>query len=263
MSVIVHGFTGATLVDTTHGWATETGEYISYVYEGSKGAIDAAFTTAKSSGSWDRVEKRIDGGKGSLVCTVSADSFSGGWPVDPDPVWEVIGQDLFRDLRSFGGGTAAGIVFNAAADQEKLEEVRQAIERAEWVGPLMVADPATTYAKLLLRGVGEFVRSTAILRSTTVVNARTAAKGSWTGVDRAWSLTGGGGAPNPPGTGSSGIIGSVSDMPDYESGMKQWLKRAPQIRSLDRGRFQIVQEWWFAKRWSYVLYEGDNEADNP
>jgi hypothetical protein len=41
------------------------------------------------------------------------------------------------------------------------------------------------------------------------------------------------------------------------------LKRAPQVRSLDRGRFQIVQEWWFSKRWSYALYEGDSEADNP
>jgi hypothetical protein len=263
MAVTVHGFDGATLVDQTKGWASETGEYLTYTYAGPVDKIETAYTTAKGSGSWDRVEKRIDGGKGTLVCTVTADSFSGGWPVDPDPVWEVVGQDLFRDLRSFGGGTAAGVAFNAAGDQEDLEAIRRAIERAEWVGPLMVGEPDSTYAKLLLRGVGEFVRSTAILRATTVVNARTAAKATWDGVDRAWPLSGGAGSPNPPGSGSAGIVGVISDMPDYESGKKQWLKRAPQVRSLDRGRFQIVQEWWFSNRWSYALYEGDSEADNP
>jgi hypothetical protein len=263
MAVIVHGFTGATLVDTVKGWTSEAGEYLTYNYKGPVAAIETAYTTAKASGSWDRVEKHIDGGSGSLSCTVTADSLSGGFPADPQPVWEVIGQDLFRDLRSFGGGTAAEIAFNVAADQEALEAIRQGIERADWVGPLMVADPATTYARLLLRGVGEFVRSTAILRSTTIVNARTAAKASWTGVDRAWPIDGGDGSPNPPGTGSSGILGVISDMPDFNDEKKQWLKRAPQVRSIDRGRFQIVQEWWFARRWSYVLYEGDNEADNP
>jgi len=263
MAVIVHGFTGATLVDTVKGWTAEAGEYLTYTYAGSKDAIDTAYTAAKTSGAWDRVEKRMDGGKGTLLCTVTADSLSGGWPVDPQPVWEVIGQDLFRDLRSFGGGTTAGLAFNAAGDQEDLEAIRRAIERAEWVGPLMVGEPDTTYARLLLRGVGEFVRSTAILRATTIVNARTVAKATWNGVDRAWALTGAGGAPNPPGTGSAGIVGVISDMPDYETGKLQWLKRAPQVRSLDRGRFQIVQEWWFSKRWSYVLYDGDNEAGNP
>jgi hypothetical protein len=127
----------------------------------------------------------------------------------------------------------------------------------------MVGEPDSTYAKLLLRGVGEFVRSTAILRATTVVNARTVAKASWEGVDRAWTLSGESGSPNPPGTGSAGIVGLIDDMPDHDDEKKQWLKRAPQVRSLDRGRFQIVQEWWFARRWSYSLYEGDNEADNP
>jgi len=32
---------------------------------------------------------------------------------------------------------------------------------------------------------------------------------------------------------------------------------------LERGRYQISQEWWFARRWSYTLYNGDNEAGNP
>jgi hypothetical protein len=256
--------TALTRVRRYDRWRAESGDQIVEEYVGPLSVASTEYASAKSSGLWDEVEFSRDKGKGMLTLAVSTESTAGGgFPVDPKPVWEVVGQDLFRNIRAFGGGTAAGVVFNAAADQEAMEEVRLRVESAEIDGLLPLAEPMSTYARLLLRGTNEFVRSTAILRSTIVVNSRTSARASWAGVDRAWKLSGESGSPSIPGTGASAIVGVIGDMPDFSAAKKQWLKRAPQIRSLERGRYQIAQEWWFSRRWSYALYSGDNEADNP
>jgi hypothetical protein len=256
--------TSLTRVRRYDRWRAESGDQIVEEYVGPLSVAESEYIVAKSSGFWDEVEFSRDKGKGMLTLAVSTDATTGGgFPIDPKPVWEVVGQDLFRNIRAFGGGTTAGVVFNAAADQEDLEAVRLRVESAEIEGLLPLAEPMSTYARLLLRGTNEFVRSTAILRSTIVVNSRTSAKASWVGVDRAWKLSGEAGSPAVPGTGASAIVGVIGDMPDADATKKQWLKRAPQIRSLERGRYQIAQEWWFSRRWSYALYDGDNEADNP
>jgi hypothetical protein len=262
MSLTIFGETDMVRVSRAPGWSAERGDYLTEVWVGTRTAAEAYFTAAKGSGNYDDVRLEITKGRGTVTLALTADTTAGGFPVDPEPVWELIGQDATRDLRAFGGGTAAGVAFNAAADQADLEAVRRTIETATFT-TLPAGDPDLTYAKLLLRGTVEFIRSTAILRSTLTVNSRTVATLNWHGTDRAWKLNGELGSPNPPGTGSSGILGAIADMPDYDGSKKQWLKRAPQIRSLDRGRFQLTHEWWFSKRWSYVLYEGDNEADNP
>lgn len=251
------GFDGYTLTKQRKGWSKSNGETQILTYKGPKDKIDDYYESIINADSVDSIDMDIDGGMGILEITVVDLDGSGG-PVtgENNDVWELVGQDLFRNVR-------AHETFNQDANQADLEEVREAIEKADKAFAVPAADPEQTYYKLLLRGNDEYVRTSAILRRTINVGPRTLVTAAWEGVDQAWKMNGEEGSPNLRTTGDAQIIGAVNSMPDADATKKQWLKRAPQIRGIGNRRYSLIYEWWFARRWSEVLYGGDEEDGNP
>ena len=248
-----------TQVATRVGWDKQFGWTTTKEFEGPRAKTDAYANNYVNKPEVARVEKDIRNGKGVVTVTWVDDDGGLGIALSTfldNDVWEVIGQDLFKDIR-------AHQTFNQDNDQAALEEVREAVEKANKNFAVPANDPEKTYYKLLLRGVKEFVRSSAILRRTVVVGPNSLEVANWTGVDKAWKLRGESGSPDLRTTGDAKIIGVISSMDEYDSTKKQWLKRAPQVTQLSRRQFRITIEWWFARRWSHALYAGDNENGNP
>lgn len=255
MAAGIVGLDDLTLISTDKGWNRGTGETRIEVWEGPITKINERFELLKNTPDIDKIQKSTVDGKGRLNITIvnSGDEVPGSNFAD-NAVWELIGQDLYKGLR-------AHQTFSVAADQSKLEDTRKFYE--EGLGGVGPHDsdgaPFTTYLNLLRRGTEEFVRSVAILRQSLVVGSRSTEKADWENVDRAVTLSGTG----LDGTGAQAIIGAIDTMPEANSGKKQWLKRAPQLRTSGDRRFTIVLEFWYAKEWSKVLYEGDEGDDNP
>lgn len=165
--------------------------------------------------------------------------------------WQIQPQDLWKSVR-------AHQTFNINALQDDLEAARLFYETAGAEGTKPTAGAPKTYFDLLLRGVEEYARSVPVLQQTIRVSKRTTIEASWDGVDRAHVI---GAAPGP--TPPTSILGVINNMPEADDTKKQWLKRAPQVMEESDARFQIITHWWFARRWSETLYEGDVENGNP
>ncbi len=265
MSATVIGLNSFTKVGTRNGWSKNGGLTTIFDYEGPIDKVDELFNSLIDDEAIDSLSKNKRGGKGMLAVTYVDDDGSGTGQVTEDlnVIWELVGQDLWKSIKSFGGRSedAGAKAFNLDADQKDLEEVRQAVETSTFFVPASAT--AVVYRDLLLRGADEFVRSSAILRKTINVGPRSTIQGSWKGNDRAWKIDGEAGSPDLDTAGDAAILGDLSDTDDYDESKRQWLKRPPTTRQIARRRYSLVQEWWFARRWSYTLYGGDNENGNP
>jgi len=248
------GLNDYTLVRTSKGWDKDKGSSISREYHGPIEKIDNLYESLIGDISIDTIDRTTQMGKGVLIIT-AADDENPNNPEEND-LWEVVGQDLYKDLRSHQ-------TYNQDADQADLEEVRRAIETVDLNFAEPANEPEKSYHKLLLRGVDQYVRTTAILQRSIQAGPRSLLKASWTGVDKAWKISGEDGSPNLRTTGDAAIIGYLQEMPEYDENKKQWLKRAPQLRQVGKRRFALVYQWWYARRWSHSLYDGDNEDGNP
>ena len=276
MSLAIIGLYNYTKVGTRREYSQDMGQTTVETYQGPVSKINDLFDASVLSvqdGTVDKVTTGRENGLGVLELHYADGDATNdvNATVQNNTIWELVGQDLYKNLRSFGfaaGGdlAAAGVQrFNLDADQASLENARGYFESAgndpNFFAP--AAEPAVTYLALLQRGVDQYVRSAVVLRSTITVSRRSLVAGRWVGVDRAWKLDGEDGSPNLDSVGQSAIIGSINEMPEADDTKKQWLKRAPQITMASRKAYTIAQEWWFARRWSHNLYLGDSEDGNP
>ena len=262
MSVEIIGLDGYTQVGTRKEYTQDLGLSTVISYEGPIAKIDALLASSILSvqdGTVDKVTANKSDGVGVLEL-----SYADGDSAQDDPntvqnntIWELTGQDLYKNLRSYDGAISGTQAFNADATQALLENARLYFETATKEGTLPSGEPYATYYALLLRGVDQYVRSAAVLRSTITVSRRSLVAGKWNGVDRAWKLDAEEGSPNLDTVGQGAIIGSISEMPEADATAKQWLKRAPQITMASRKSYTISQEWWYARAWSANLYGGD------
>ena len=217
------GTNGMTLVDTSKGWSRDSGPTISYRYEGPIAKADILYTSYLNNDAIDNVTISRAGGVGVVVVTVEDDT-GGGAPFvteETNDVWEVVGQDLFKSIRLHE-------TFNQNANQADMEEVRQAVMRADPAFPRPAANPERVYYDLLVRGVDEYIRSTCILRKTVECGSRTPIRASWAGVDKAWKLMGEEGSPNLRQSGDAQVIG--------------WEKRLDALGPFDDGHAIVVQQ---------------------
>jgi hypothetical protein len=91
-----------------------------------------------------------------------------------------------------------------------------------------------------IRGLDEYVVSNYVLRETKNVSKRSLLTASYTNVNQ---------VDTPPDTQvANTLIGLVP------SG--EWLKKTPIVRQVGNRRWQIIQEWWWAEKWSRILYGG-------
>ena len=247
-------------------WSQANGYVTVYTYKGPAAKLTAFFLSIVGTDAIDIAEIDISEGIATVQVTYEDDDGSGGGGASNYNVtWELIGQDIYKDLRTFDGTILGTQSFNLDADQQELETVRKKYLEGKiddaFVAALGAA--ATVYAKLLLRGTSEYVRSQVILRKTVKVGRRSLIEASWDGVDQAWKLSGELGSPDITGIGTAALLGTISKMPEADDTLKQWLKRAPQIRQIGGNKFSIAQDWWYARHWSLNLYLGDAAAGNP
>lgn len=196
---------------------------------------------------------RPGGDKGVVTLEFfGTDSIGDGAVSDLEETWDVLTQDLWKNIRAHQS-------FNQVGDQEALERVREAFERGERLDVTVLLEPGLRYYKLLLRGVEEYARTAVILQSTKKVAVGTILAPEWEAVDTAVKLFGEPGSPEP----DVATVGTISDMPEADDDLRQWLKRAPNVGHASDTQYNIVQQWWFARTWSNRLYGGDPLPDNP
>lgn len=180
--------------------------------------------------------------------------------VDPElnVTWEVLPQEAYYDLRTHQHPTNPNYSFCLDADQDNILDAWKAAQAGN-KGFTPVGAPATRFFKIMRRGTEQYVRSLIILQKSVKVAYDSTVSASWIGVDRAWQITSEIASPSPPST----ILGLIAEHPLADATKKQWLKRGPCVRQFDTGLFTIQYQWWFAKRWSEALYEGNVEDGNP
>lgn len=266
----IYGYNDFTLQAKTRTWTPDKGYAWTYVYSGPLDKADAFFEAKVADFTSDSVTLDRQDGMGLITVTVVDDDGQGNPQNSEDnDLWEVIGQDCYRDLMSFNGRpegdpdinfTRTGNNDGARDIPTQLAGIRRAVEEANPDRFPTGSDtyiPDKYYRRLMERGVTEYVRSTVVIRRTITAGRRSTIKASWVGVDRAWKLEGEAGSPNPKANGQAALIGIIAEHPDYNTGLKQWLKKAPQVQEVGKRRYTITYEWWFAKSWSNVLYAGD------
>ena len=262
MSATILGLNGYTKKSTRKEYTQDTGLSTVVSYEGPIAKIDellASSILSVQDGTIDKVTSGKSDGLGVLELSYADGDASQSDPntVQNNTIWELVGQDLYKNLQSFDGAVSGSQAFNVDANQALLENARLYFETATKEGTIPTGEPYATYYKLLLRGVDQYVRSAAVLRSTINVSRRSLVAGRWVGVDRAWKLNSEDGSPDLDTVGQGAIIGSISEMPEADATKKQWLKRAPQITMASKRSYTITQEWWYARAWSANLYGGD------
>jgi hypothetical protein len=267
MSVIqILGANNYTLVGTRKEYDQESGESTVTTYQGPIDKIDELYAETRNDvidGLYDKVTTGKKDGMGQLEISVS-DSGDAA-EEDTNTVWELVGQDIYKNIRSYNGDVTSSEAFNKDTNQTDLENTRLFFETAgqEGVDP-GDDEPQATYLQLLMRGTDQYVRSIAVLRSRITVSRRSQITCDWTGVDRAWRLTGdsASGGPNLN-LGQAALLGQISSMPEADDTKKQWLKRAPSLTMTGSKSYTMTQEWWFARAWSENLYDGDAADGNP
>lgn len=266
----IYGYNDFTLQSKTRTWTPDKGYAWTYVYGGPLDKADDFFEAKVADVTSDSVTLDRQDGMGLVTVTVVDDDGNGNPQNSEDnDLWEIIGQDCYRDLMSFNGrpdGDPA-INFTRTGNNDgsldiptQLAGIRKAVEEANpdiFPTGSETYIPDKYYRRLMERGVTEYVRSTIVLRRTITCGRRSNIKASWAGVDRAWKLDGEAGSPNLKRNNQAALIGIIDDHPDFNANVKQWLKKAPQIQEVGRRRYSITYEWWFAKSWSSVLYAGN------
>jgi len=108
--------------------------------------------------------------------------------------------------------------------------------------PYNLADYGYVLYKLLITGTEEYQQSAYVLRESKVVSGKNAVQTEFANVNR---------VETPPTAASSNnLIGAISALGG------EWLKKAPAIRQISKTKWSVVTEWWWADKWSAVLYGG-------
>jgi hypothetical protein len=98
----------------------------------------------------------------------------------------------------------------------------------------------TALYNFYVQGVDYFFRSAYVLRASQVCSKRSEVAASYENVNEVAA---------PPDTAQVNTL--IGELPTGE-----WLKKAPQVRMYGNKKWQISQEWWWAPKWSKILYGG-------
>jgi len=111
-----------------------------------------------------------------------------------------------------------------------------------------VGDPAKV-KKLLDKGTTEYYVSQLMITKTevTMPNILTV---DFANVNRAVNLSDIAGLPLE-------ISSEISNLPKWNAGQKQFLKRQPTIETLENDKYRVSHSWLWNPEWSKVIYGGD------
>lgn len=233
---------------TMRRWNRNQGKTHSTIYRGPSDKVIALFNSMVAFGGgiadYDEVTCDEANGTGTLTATsngaFNVDSTNG---TDADPVYEVVTNQVARKIEAAPYFVETSPVLTAA-DISKAYAVynRTATLADGTVTPAastLTGKTATLYA-MLEAGIHEYYSSAYVLRCTRIVSERSLLRASFDDVN---TVT----AP-PSGTTVNQLIGSLP--------AGEWLKQGPQVRTYGNGQWEIVQEWWWATKWSSALYGG-------
>ena len=213
------------------------GERAVYVYEGTNDEISALYATAlKSMGSvYEGVSYQPQ--KGSSPATLTLTGIADGSKAalaTAVTTYELIPQEVLVPVHlhsAFNALTAA----DCADCYNRAEDTTVTTTPAGWS-----TAKAGLYSLLLQRTM-QVAEVSYVLRRTKLCNSIGSTAASYTNVGKV-------DAPPSPG----GLLGSLP------SG--EWLKKAPAVRQIGmlpwQNRWQVVDEWQWAKKWSTILYAG-------
>ena len=246
--MVVLGANGAVLRGKTAQWNYPTGESIQDHYRGVYNAVASLYLTYKSvagfSPAIDSLQLTYEKGMGEL--TVS-------WVEDGPVLWELCsnmqtiqielhpafatgGTYVLTDAEVHAVQTAIALGINRNPAQYDKDGVLLA---APFDGSAFTANQEKLYG-FLSRGVDTYYQNAYVLRSTQTCSKRSTLAASYTGVN-AVVTTGFSSSANT-------LIGNIP--------AGEWLKQAPQVRQVTNRKWNIVQEFWYAPKWSQILYGG-------
>lgn len=95
---------------------------------------------------------------------------------------------------------------------------------------------------LLSKGTEDYFVNGYVIRESKIVNGRNAVRANFADINRV--------STPPTGASANTLIGDLSER------YGEWLKKPPVVRQISKSRWHIETEWWWASKWSAILYGG-------
>lgn len=236
----IFGSTEATQQGTKTRWQQGGGESKLYTWRGPTAAIESLYNGFVSAAAIDPtfVVMDFDPGKGLGTLTIQR--------ADPETVigtqvengitklYELFSNEFLKPVHQnawFSG--------DAGLTAAQIQEVYLAFETFT-PDATFDTDLQTQLYNLLCKGTQDYFESGYVIRESKIVNGRNAVQANFVNVNRV-------SAP-PDGAAANTLIGSLP------SG--EWLKKSPNVRQISKTKWHIETEWWWAEKWSAVLYGG-------
>lgn len=222
-------------------WKAERGWATVRTWVGSKAACNAYLVTVQSSGATE-IDCSEDGPTSTITATYpdAQDSSLSALQSTQNITWELLGNDLEKNLKTFY--TIFNQATGTAAQRQDLNAAEKAIKEATAINAGWYAG-AQTYFKLASQGIESYLLTQYVLHKSIKVGGDGVVAASLANVNKVEAPSG---VPT--------ILFSVPT--DDGQGTLEWLKKAPRVLYLGRGKYSIDQQWWGAARWSNELYGG-------
>jgi hypothetical protein len=220
----VIGATGSIQQSVGKSWNYLNGEVSQTVYKGVYASVEALYNSYKAvAGSAPSIDSlQLTYQRGTGVLTVSTIE-------DGTPQYELIGNELSNPVWTHS--------HFAALTAAEIEAVRRDFEQG--LGGTFTGTQLELW-NMLSQGTEEYLVSSYVLRETKQVSKKSNVTASYTDVNKVMT---------PPNT--SAVNALIGSLPPGE-----WLKKTPQVRLIGSKRWQISTEWWWAEKWSSILYSG-------
>lgn len=241
----VIGNTGAIQQRVGTDWTYNTGQSTQRVFKGVYAAVETLFNSYKAvagfTPSIDSLQLNYERGLGTLTVSLVEDgpvqyeltSNQVTYPIETHPYFATTSPLTSAEVHAVQTAIKLGI------NQNPYQTVNGTPLAAPFDGSAFTAKQQKLY-DFFSRGVEYYYSSAYVLRSTQIVSKRSTVTASFTGVNT---------VVTPPDTQAVNTL--IGALPSGE-----WLKQSPNVRMYGNQKWQIVQEWWWAPKWSTILYSG-------
>lgn len=210
--------------------------------EGPFVAVEARFNEYAAAGSGsdaDEMELDQQGAKGVLTITTFTDSAAGGGgTTDVDnSEWELAFNTIHEPL--------AENSYFSGAPADQMVAAQKAAEKPAALPESVTNTKAIVYYNCLLAGVTDVLVAAPVVRSCLIVNVRASVRASYSGMFTC--LT------------TASVQSLIPTRYAWRSSIPanyEWLKQPPAVRRLTRGKYEVAQEYWGAKKWLSYFYSG-------
>lgn len=227
------GSSAAIPKSTKRQWDRRSGEKIIQPYEGADSAILTLYNNLKAAAEASRSSATdtisYDPGRGKAMLEVV-------YTDDGVAVYELFSNELSKSVKQAPYFTTT----DPALTPAQIEEVTASFVAGLTSAQSGLAGKQAELLQIMNMGVEEYFESAWVLRSTQICGWKSSVTAAMTNVNRKVD------APD-----ISGSLTLINALPAGE-----WLYKAPIIRTDGPKRWVIVREWWWANKWSAVLYGG-------